>query len=251
MDDVVAILLVSLTVAITSNQSAVDASHILAIFVRMAAYFVVASVIAWFLLPRFMHWAHRQPAIAQSYGIPAIALIAALMFGWSAEVFGGVAAISGAFIAGAGLSRVGEPIKHTIDTAVSNIAYAFLVPIFFVSVGLSIDLHLFSLAALPLTAALFLAAVASKLIGCGFGAYAGGFTRQQSWRLGICMVSRGEVGLIIAALGLANATFDAGGNLFAAIFLVILLTTVITPPLVRRAFNPSPKPPRGESHVKA
>jgi hypothetical protein len=69
------------------------------------------------------------------------ALIAALIFGWSADVLGGVAAITGAFIAGMGLSRTNERAKHEIEAAVYNLSYMFLVPIFFVHVGLLTNLR--------------------------------------------------------------------------------------------------------------
>jgi Kef-type K+ transport system membrane component KefB len=153
-----------------------------------------------------------------------------------------VAAITGAFIAGVGLSRVREHIKRQIDVAVSNIAYVFLVPIFFVSVGLQTDLHNFPLSALPFAALLLAIAVISKIAGCGLGARLSGFNNTESLRLGVCMISRGEVGLIIAALGLSTGFFRPGDALFPSLFLVILLTTVLTPPLVRRVFQPALSP---------
>ncbi|MBK8023830.1 MAG: cation:proton antiporter [Chloroflexi bacterium] len=252
IDDVVAILLVSITVAITSpREGGLDAGVLLGIVGRMALYFVGAFMIAWFLIPRLINWMQTQPAIAHSYGIPAIALVLALLFGWSAEAWGGVAAISGAFIVGAGLSRAREPIKHTIDVAISNIAYTLLIPIFFVNVGLEIDLHLLPLSVLPLAALLLVLAFASKLIGCGAGALLGGFNRQESLRLGICMVSRGEVGLIIASLGASSGVFRSDDGLYGAVFLVILLSTVITPPLVRRVFQNHPVQKRGAAHAQS
>ncbi|MFN8376902.1 MAG: cation:proton antiporter [Anaerolineae bacterium] len=238
IDDVVAIVLVSLTVAITEPQQAVDPQTLLWIVLRMTLYIGIAFVVAWFILPRLMDWLHTRPEAAQSYGMAAFAIILALLFGWSAEHFGGVAAITGAFIAGVGLSRTKEAIKRPIEEAVNNIAYAFLVPIFFVGVGLQVNLSQFRLDALPLALLMLLVAVLSKIIGCGLGAYWGGFNRQQAFRLGVCMISRGEVGLIIASLGLASGMFSADDTLFLSLFLVILLTTVLTPPLVRQVFRP-------------
>jgi Kef-type K+ transport system membrane component KefB len=238
IDDVVALLLVSLTVAITSGQQTVEFQALLWIVVRMMLYIAVAFAVAWFILPRLMNWIHMRPEAAQSYGIPAFAIILALLFGWSAEHLGGVAPITGAFIAGVGLSRTKDAIKHPIESAISNIAYAFLVPIFFVGVGLQVNLSQFHLDAVPLAAFLLLIAVVSKIVGCGFGAYWGGFNRQQSFRLGVCMISRGEVGLIIASLGLSSGLFNATDTLFLSLFLVILLSTVLTPPLVRQVFRP-------------
>lgn len=238
IDDVVAILLVSFVLAFTApGAQAVDAGALLGIAAAMTAYLAGAWALAWFVLPRLINRLSRMTDAAQSYGIPAFALIFALLFGWSAEYFGGVAAITGAFIAGVGLSRAHEPARRQIETAVSNIAYAFLVPIFFVSVGLHIDLSAFPLSALPFAALILAVAVLTKVAGCGGGARLGGFSGSEAFRLGVCMVSRGEVGLIIAALGVSAGALDAGGPLFATLFLVILLTTVLTPPLVRTVFQ--------------
>jgi Kef-type K+ transport system membrane component KefB len=250
IDDVVAILLVSFTAAITISAEGAHAGDLLGILARMLIYLAGAFTTAWFLLHHLIHWIHLQPAIAQSYGVQAVALVLALLFGWAAEVFGGVAAISGAFIAGVGLSRVNEPIKRLIDVTTSNMAYAFLVPIFFVSVGLTIDLHLFPLSALPFVAVLLLIAIASKVVGCGLGAYSSGFSRTESLRLGVCMISRGEVGLIVAALGVNSGVFQPDSPLFGALFLVVLLTTVLTPPMVRRVFQSGRTPEGEDSHVR-
>ena len=188
-----------------------------------------------------MAWLEKRPELSQSYGIPATALILVLLFGWSAEEFGGVATITGAFIAGVGLSQSKATIKHEIEEATSYIAYVFLVPVFFVDVGLGIDLNPFPVSAIPLAGALLIVALISKVGGCGIGAKLGGFTNGESFRVGVCMISRGEVGLIIASLGISSGILetntDAGFDLYASLFLVILLTTLLTPILVRLVFS--------------
>jgi len=245
IDDVVAILLVSLTIAITAPQGVIDPGALFGIVLRMTLYIVIAFLIAWFIVPRVLNWLHNRPEAAQSYGMPAFAIILALLFGWSAEHFGGVAPITGAFIAGVGISRLPERIKHPIEAAISNIAYAFLVPIFFVDVGLRVDLSQFPASALPLAIVLLIVAVASEIVGSGLGAYWAGFNRTQALRLGVCMISRGEVGLIIASLGLTQGLFDPNDPLFLSLFLVILLTTVVTPLLVRLVFRSETAVPKG------
>ena len=244
IDDVLAILLVSLAVAISvggaGEAASVDPGALLLIIVRMAAYIGGAFLIAWFVLPRLMNFLDGLPVVKQSYGIAAIALLAALLFGWSAEALGGVAAITGAFIAGVGFSRAKEDVKHEIEEAASYIAYAFFVPIFFINVGLETDLSTFPLSALPFAGLMLIVALVSKLGGCGLGAKLGGFDNQQSLQLGVCMISRGEVGLIIASLGLSVGVFTPDQPLFASLFLVIVLTTVVTPIFVRQVF------PKGE-----
>lgn len=241
IDDVLAILLVSLAVAVTGVENGGSADlqigPLVLIVVRMAVYITGAFLVSWFGLPRLMKWLDRFPAINQSYGFAAIALLVALLFGWTAESWGGVAAITGAFIAGVGFSRAKEDIRHEVETAVSNMAYAFLVPVFFINVGLQTDLRTFPLSALPFAGLLLLLALITKVGGCGLGARVAGFTSRESLQLGVCMISRGEVGLIIASLGLSVGVFKPTDPLFASLFLVILLTTVVTPLLVREVIR--------------
>lgn len=239
IDDVLAILAVSLTLVVaTSGENSGDITQLLLIIAQMAGYIVVAFLIAWYILPRTMEWIHSRAELSQSYGIPIFALATALLFGWSAEYFGGVATITGAFIAGVGLSKLSNRnIKHDIEQTMSHLAYVFLVPIFFVDVGLETDLSAFPLASLPLMLLLLLMAVISKVVGAGLGARLGGFNTIESLRVGVCMISRGEVGLIIISIGLASGIIDASSDLYASLFMVILLTTVLTPPMVRWVFQ--------------
>lgn len=243
IDDVLAILAVSLTLVLagaggSQSQTEADYSQLLVIILQMAGYIIVAFLLAWYGLPRAMRWIQQRPQLSSAYGIPIFALISALLFGWSAEYIGGVAAITGAFIAGVGLSQLpATGMKHEIEQSLSQLAYVFLVPIFFVDVGLETDLSVFQLDALPFMLLLLLMAVLSKVLGAGFGARMGGFDLWESLRVGVCMVSRGEVGLIIISIGLSSGVLDSGSELYASLFMVILLTTVFTPPMVRWVFQ--------------
>ena len=257
IDDVLAILAVSLTLVVAGtggDGAEPDLSQLIIIILQMAGYIVVAFLIAWHLLPRALIWIQSRPELSQAYGAPIFALIAALLFGWSAEYFGGVAAITGAFIAGVGLSKLHDRgMKHEIEQTMSHLAYVFLVPIFFIDVGLETDLSAFPMDALPFMLVLLFMAVISKVFGAGLGARMGGFDLRESLRVGVCMVSRGEVGLIIISIGLTSGIIDAGSELYAALFMVILLTTVMTPPLVRQVFQSgqSAKPTSAATHTGA
>lgn len=240
IDDVLAILAVSLTLVITSPSAGegADFGSLLVIILQMAGYIIIAFLIAWYILPRLMEWIEKRSELSQSYGIPIFALISALIFGWSAEYFGNVAAITGAFIAGVGLSKLtNRNAKHDIEQTMSHLAYVFLVPIFFVDVGLETDLSTFPLESIPFMLILLVVAVISKVAGAGVGARLGGFDLKESLRVGVCMVSRGEVGLIIISIGLSSGLIQASSDLYASLFMVILLTTVLTPPLVRVVFQ--------------
>ncbi len=233
VDDILAILFLSITIATLGTGAQASVGELIWIFVRMLLFILGAVAVAWTVLPRLLNSVFRQRQFAQSTA--AFALTAALVFGWAADELGGVAAITGAFIAGMGLSQTTDQTKQTIEVAVRNISYSLLVPVFFVNVGLNIDLKQLGVDALPLTGLLLLSSIVSKVAGSGLGARMGGFTTPEALRLGVCMISRGEVGLIIASLGLTSGFLS--DELFQPVFVVILLTTVITPPLVRLVFR--------------
>ena len=243
IDDVLAILLVSITIAVIGGDgSEANAGDIIIIVIQMAVYLVAAFTVAWFVLPRVIDRLSEIPDAAQSYGISALAIVAALLFAWSAEELGGVAMITGSFIAGMGLTQTKDRVKHEIEEATAFISYAFFVPIFFLDVGLRTELSV-ATSALGFLVLLLLGAIISKVAGCGIGARLGGFNNEESLQLGVCMISRGEVGLIIASLGLSTGVFIAGDPLFSSLFMVIIVTTLVTPLLVRRIFPRDPATP--------
>jgi Kef-type K+ transport system membrane component KefB len=232
IDDVLVILILSIFTALAGGAGGL--SDILIVLLKMIAYLVVAGLIGTLLLPRLANWVHRQPI---SEGLIALVLVAAMFFAWSAEEFGGLAAITGAFIAGVGLAR--SPLREEIERGMHAITYAFLVPIFFVSIGLQADARQISSDALPFAVIIVLVAIATKIVGAGLGARAGGFTMPESLRVGVGMISRGEVGLIVAGVGIQNNLIAA--DTFAIVVIIVLITTLITPLLLRWAFSQKPK----------
>ena len=235
VDDVLAIMLVSISVALTGGEAAATWLGLGWVLLRMVLFFAAAGFVAWSVLPRVMNWIHLTPEFGQLYGVPIFALTFALFLAWSAEALGGVAALSGTFLAGFGLSRINARAKHEVEQASAYVSYAFLVPIFFVSIGLVTDFAQLGLATLPYAGALIVASVLTKVVGSGAGALLGGFSRIEALRVGVCMISRGEVGLIMASIGLARGIFD--DRIFPALLLAILVSTLVTPPLVRLAFR--------------
>jgi Kef-type K+ transport system membrane component KefB len=237
VDDVLAITLVSIAVALTGGTGEVTWLGLAGVVVRMLVFFAAGGYVAWVVLPPLMNRIHLTPEFGQLYGVAVFGLMFALFLGWSAEALGGVAAISGTFLAGFGLSRINARAKHEVEQASAYVSYALLVPIFFVSIGLVTDFAQLGLAALPYAGLLILASIATKVVGTGAGARLGGFTRVEALRLGVCMISRGEVGLIMASIGLARGIFD--DQLFPSLLLAILVSTLVTPPLVRLVFRGS------------
>ena len=227
VDDVLVILLLSVFTAIVGGGA--DPGAILTILLKMLVYLSVATLLGFFVLPRLAEWVHSQPISA---GLTALVLVMALLFAWSAEVVGGLAAITGAFIAGVGFGR--SRLRDEIERDMHTITYAFLVPIFFVSIGLKTNARLLIGPDIWFVLALVLVAVASKVLGCGLGARLSGFNNAESLRVGVGMISRGEVGLIVATVGVDEGLIKT--ELFSVVTVIVLVTTLITPLLLRLTF---------------
>jgi Kef-type K+ transport system membrane component KefB len=114
------------------------------------------------------------------------------------------------------------------------------VPIFFVNIGLEADARAIGVSGIGYALALIGAAMLSKVIGCGLGGLAGGFSLLDALRLGVGMMSRGEVGLIVAAIALESGMISR--QVFANVVLVVLTTTMATPILLRTLYRKPARP---------
>jgi Kef-type K+ transport system membrane component KefB len=168
-----------------------------------------------------------------SQGLLAFVVVVTLFYAWSAEVLGGMAAITGSFLAGLMFAR--SPLKERIESGVSSLAYSFFVPIFFVNVGLAANARLLSGDSLWLLLGMSAVAIVSKILGSGFGARLAGFTNLEALQLGAGMSSRGEVGLIVASVGIAEGLIST--DLFAVVVGVVIITTLLTPMMLRALFS--------------
>lgn len=231
VDDLVALVMLGVFVAVTDGEGT-PATLLLAV-VRMALFLAAAVTVGLWLLPRIAGWVERQPV---SEGLASLGLIAAFFFAGTAEEFGGIATITGAFVAGLALSR--SPRRSDLAYRLGPVAYALLVPLFLVGVGLRLDGRGLVGADVLLVVLLFVAAVAGKVLGCGLGARLGGLSWTAALRVGSGMVSRGEVGLIIAAVELSRG-FVFGWE-YTDVIAAALLTTLATPLLLRVAFSDRP-----------
>jgi Kef-type K+ transport system membrane component KefB len=152
-----------------------------------------------------------------------------LFYAWSAEVLGSMAAITGSFLAG--LSFAGSSLRNRIRDGLSSMAYGVFVPIFFVNIGLSSDLSALSGDQWLMLAAIVLVAIVSKVLGAGLGGRLGGLSNGEALNLGVGMISRGEVGLIVASTGMLEGLI--GAEIFSLSVGMVLITTLLTPPLLR------------------
>jgi Kef-type K+ transport system membrane component KefB len=228
-DDILVILLLSGFLAFTSGQGGVI--EILVIFLRMLVFLGASFAFGLWLLP----WLERRIVRLQvSQGALTLALVVMLVYAIAAETLGGMAAITGAFLAGLMFART--PEKSRIEPGLLALAYSLFVPVFFVTIGLDINLRTLQISTLWLLLAISTIAILTKIAGAGLGARAGGFSWREAVQLGAGMVSRGEVGLIVTSIGLREAIVD--NTEFSAVVGMVLVTTLVTPPLLRWLIPP-------------
>lgn len=195
---------------------------------KKVAFFAVAILVSWKVVPWLMD---RFAPLRVTEAVVSMALALCFLFAYGAEATG-VAAIIGAYIAGVAISQTKhrEEVTHKIEP----IAYSIFVPVFFTSIGVTAELNGIG-GGWGLALILTIVAVLTKWVGSGVGAKMAGFDTRGSLAIGAGMVSRGEVALIIAAIGLENALLSP--QFFTIIVVVVLATTILTPPLLKASFG--------------
>lgn len=224
IDDIIGIIVLT---AITSMSGGANVSLpiVLMKIVLFFAFVLVVAVILFFIKRKlFKHIQMRRRISIYVLGF-------CFLLSFCAEEFFGVADITGAYFAGVILCNFGA--KEYIDTRFDILGYLFFSPIFFASIGLKTNLM--DLVANPdiitFAIVLLIVAILSKIIGCGVGAKLCRFGNKESLAIGIGMVSRGEVALIVAQKGADCGLLES--NMFPAIVFMVIVTTLITPVLLK------------------
>jgi len=220
IDDVLGLIVLSVMLAFTLGQNPVWA------IVKMLIYFPVAYVIGHYGFPRLSRWLPQYFAVEVSIGL---VLAFVLLYAWSAELLGNVAAITGAYLAGILVSRT--EMSTWVHDGFSKIGYALFVPLFFVYVGLESDLRIVASVPILLLLGFIGIAIATKVIGCGLGAFVCRFSAGEALTVGVGMISRGEVALITATIGLQAGLINS--SVFSIVVLISLATTLVTPLLLK------------------
>jgi Kef-type K+ transport system membrane component KefB len=226
-DDILVILSLSIFLAIEAGAGSLGG--VLWILVKMIAFLALSVGVGVWGLPWLMRRVAHLPI---SQGVLTLALVVMLAYGVAAELLGGMAAITGAFIAGLMMARSGE--REQVEHGVHALAYGLFVPIFFINIGLSVNARSLQIEMIVFTLVITLTAIIGKWLGAGIGARLGGLSLRESIQLGAGMVSRGEVGLIVAGVGINQGLVSSGE--FSAVVAMVLVTTLVTPPILRSLF---------------
>ena len=228
IDDVMGIIVLSLVVAAAGASAAgLDLGQIRFLALRIAGFFGIGIIAGRWMAP-LLRWASGMPV---SQALLACVLIVAFVYSWAAEYVGAVAAITGSYLAGVLIAQT--PFKRQVDEGVHPLTYSMFAPIFFVNIGLQANGRELGSSAL-FAVTLVAVAIVTKAFGCGVFARLSGFSTKESVRVGAGMISRGEVGLIVASYGLTHQII--GRDVFSASVVMVLVTTMVTPPLLRLTF---------------
>jgi Na+:H+ antiporter len=216
IDDVLGLIVLGLVVSETAAGA-----NVLTTIIPMGLTILAAWVVLRWLpvhLGQAMTVLHvRGGGLAAMVGL-------VLAAAWAVQTWGGLAGITGAYVAG--LALAGSPVAPQVRDGLIRGGEAFCVPVFFVAIGLAADLRMIG-PVVPLALAVLVVAVLGKLLGSAIGAALGGMTRRESSLVGIGMIARGEVALVAASVGLRAGAIDPG--IYAVIVLMSVATTVMAP----------------------
>ena len=219
IDDVIAVVMLTIVLDILAGQ--LDFGSIGMILFEVGAFFSVVLVVGTRVLTKVLD----STRITIENLLIILLSLCFLVAYLASEA--GLSTIIGAFAIGVSLS--GLKRIHTVLQKGKSL-YIFFVPIFFISIGMLIDINLFTNNIIP---ALFITAIAmaGKIGGCGIAALITGSSRKNALRIGIGMSPRGEMGLIIAGIGLASGTI--GGDIFTISIIAVVFTTLIGMPALK------------------
>ncbi len=234
VDDVLGIIILAIVVGI-SEEGEVTAGSIALIFLKAVGFWlgllVVGSLVSKYI-SRGVLW------FKSAGGALVLALALAFIASAVAEIYFGLAMIIGAYTMGLALSST--ELKHQVEDSMRSVNN-FLVPIFFVVIGMQVDFTAFGAGDTSLASAIVFAvvltlfAVISKLVGAGVPALFVGFNRVGATRIALGMLPRGEVALIIAGIGLTSGVI--GKDIFGVVIVMTVVTTVVAPVFLIPAFR--------------
>ncbi len=222
VDDILAIAVLSVVSSIAIGEGGVESLQITDVvftILQVLAFFVIMLVVAVVIIPRVV-----TPRIWKAKG--SVEGIATAAFFGAAAVAGliGLSPIVGAFAVGMALST--SKVFDKIENYIGKIGLIFA-PLFFAIIGAQVDLRAVNWEVISLSGIVIAIAIVTKLFGCGLPAMVLMKDRVLGWRVGIGMISRGEVGLIVAGVGVSYGILTS--DVYSTIVIMVAVTTIITP----------------------
>lgn len=229
IDDVIGIVVLTAVLGLKDPNA-----NLGAVCIKTVAFFalsLVAGVVIFKIMQRFVRrWPHTRR-------IPIMGMALAFVLAYVADKYFGVADITGAYVAGIILSSLDD--SAYIDRKMDISSYMIFGPIFFASVGLQTNLRTVDLSILAFSIAFVLVGLLGKVVGCGVVAKLLKYNNSDALKIGVGMMTRGEVALIVAQRGLKAEIIDS--KYFTAVILLIVVSSILTPIVLKAIYSADEK----------
>jgi Kef-type K+ transport system membrane component KefB len=224
IDDVIGIVVLTAVLGLKDPSA-----NLIMVVIKTVAFFVLSFVvgIAIFKIMKKVEikWPHTRR-------IPILGLALAFAMSYVADKYFGVADITGAYVAGIILSSLDN--SEYIDRKMDINSYMIFGPVFFASVGLQTNLKTVDMTILAFSAAFVIVGLLGKVVGCGLVAKLLKYNTSDALKIGVGMMTRGEVALIVAQRGLKTEIIDS--RYFTAVILLIILSSILTPIILKAIY---------------
>lgn len=229
IDDIIGIIVLTFVLGFKDPNS-----NALLVLGKIVLFLLLSVILGYIFYKLFKIYDEKHPHTRR---IPIIAISLCFIMAYVAEKYFGIADITGAYIAGIILCNVRD--AEYIDRKVNVNGYMFFAPMFFVGIGLKTDFSNVDTSMIVFSVGFVLVALISKIIGCGLVSKCFGYKWTDSIKIGVGMMTRGEVALIITNKGLGLGIIDS--SYFTAVILLIIVSSIVTPLLLKFLFSKYPE----------
>ncbi len=228
IDDVIGIIVLTFVLSARGTET-----NIWMIIIKAVLFFAIA-IISGFVVYKIFSWLDKR--YEHTRRIPIASLVYCLIMAFVAERYFGIADITGAYVAGVVLCNLHDAsyVERRIDIS----AYMVFAPVFFAGIGLKVSFETMDLKLLLFSVCFVLVACLSKIFGCGGVARLCRFKGNDALKIGVGMMTRGEVALITASKGLAAGLITE--DFFTAVILLILVSSITVPILLKSMYKRHP-----------
>lgn len=225
IDDVIGIIVLTFVVGFKNPES-----NPLQVVFSTLIFFALAIVVGIIIYKIFKFIDKRYP---RTHRIPILALVLCFGLSYIAERIFGIADITGAYVAGVILCNLRD--SDYIEEKLDINSYMIFGPIFFASIGLKTNIDGITWELVLFSVAFVLVALSAKIIGCGAMSRLCGFKGMDTLKIGVGMMTRGEVALIVAQRGLSEGMISS--VYFTSVILLIIVSSIATPIILKLLYN--------------
>ena len=233
IDDVIGIIVLTMVVGMSTGKG--GSGQIIAVAVRSALFFVFSGGIGFVIYKIFKR---LDAKYKHTQRIPILGLALCMFMAYAAERYFGVADITGAFVAGIILCNIQD--ADYIERKMNINSYMLFGPVFFAGIGLKTDVSHISPDIILFSVCFVIVGLIAKIIGCGVTARLSRYSFGDSLKVGVGMMTRGEVALIVAQKGLSAKIIKP--VFFTPVILLIIVSSILTPIALKMLYGRDKSP---------